>query len=206
MLITNSMQNIIRVLLNKDNIGLRVLAKEANVPLGVTVKNVKALEKTRYIEKKINIKVINTLRLLKAWSYTVSVKELKTTQFVAAERPQFVIKKISSALLKNKIKYAFTLFSATELIAPYVTPVETHVYIIESDKDKVKDSFEKTNILPAQSGNVICFLVTEDYFYNMQKVYDFNVISLPQLYVDLFSYGGRGEDAAEKILEIIKNV
>ena len=206
MIVSESMQRVIRVLLNKKSIKLRELAKEANVPLGVTVKNTNALEKSRYIEKKVNIHVINQSKLLKAWSYSTSIRELNKIEFSAAERPQFVIKKIANILSKNNIKYAFTLFSALEIFSPYVTPAETHVYILEKDKEKIKNLFEKESILPAQKGNVICFLVDESYFYNMQSIRDFNIVSEPQLYADLFSYGGRGEDAAQHLLEVMKNV
>ena len=200
------MQNVIRVLLNKNDIKLRALAKESNTPLGVTVKNTKALEKIRYIEKKVNIKVINPTRLLKAWSYTTSIRELEKIEFTAAERPQFIIKKISSILSKNNIKHAFTLFSATEILSPYVTPSETHLYILEKDKERINKLFKKESILPAQKGNIICFIADENYFYNMQNINNYDIISTPQLYVDLFSYGGRGEDAAQNLLEAIKNV
>ena len=206
MIISESMERVIRVLLNKKSMKLRELAKEANVPLGVTVKNTNALEKSKYIEKKVNIYIINPTKLLKAWSYTTSLRELGKVEFSAAERPQFVIKKIASILSKNNIKYAFTLFSAIEILSPYVTPAETHLYILEKDQERIKKLFEKESILPAQKGNVICFLADENYFYNMQNIHDFNVVSTPQLYVDLFSYGGRGEDAAQHLLEVIKNV
>ena len=206
MLIAKSMQDIIRVLLNKGSIKLRELSRESNVPLGVTVKNTKALGKIRYIEKKVNVKVINKEKLLMAWGYTSSIREVDAIEFSAAERPQFVIKKIALSLSENKIKYAFTLFSATEILSPYVTPSETHLYILKEDKDKLEKIFKKESILPAQKGNVICFLVEENYFYNMQHIRGMNVVSLPQLYVDLFSYGGRGGDAAENLLGAIKNV
>ena len=206
MIISKSMERVIRVLLNKKNIKLRELSKEANVPLGVTVKNTNALEKSRYIEKKVNINVINQSKLLKAWAYTTSIKELDKIEFSAAERPQFIIKKIANILSKNNIKYAFTLFSALEILSPYVTPAETHLYILEKDKEKIKNLFEKESILPAQKGNVICFLVDDNYFYNVQNIQGFNIISTSQLYADLFSYEGRGEDAAQHLLEVVKNV
>lgn len=200
------MEQVIRVLLNKKNIKLRELSKEANVPLGVTVKNTNALEKSKYIDKKVNIYVTNPNKLLKAWAYTTSVREMEKVEFSAAERPQFIIKKIANILSKNNIKYAFTLFSALEILSPYVTPAETHIYILEKDQEKVKDLFEKESILPAQKGNVVCFLVDDNYFYNVQNIQGFNIVSISQLYVDLFSYGGRGEDAAQHLLEVIKNV
>lgn len=206
MLISKSMEQIIRVLLNKKSVKLRELAKEANVPLSLTVKNTNALEKSRYIEKKVNIHVINHIKLLKAWAYTTSIREIDKIEFSAAERPQFIIKKTANILSKSNVKYAFTLFSALEILSPYVTPAETHLYILERDQEKVKKLFEKDSILPAQKGNAVCFLVNDNYFYNMQNIQGFNIISTPQLYVDLFSYGGRGEDAAQHLLEVVKNV
>lgn len=206
MILSESMERVIRVILNKKIIKLRELAKESNTPLGVTVKNTNALEKSGYIEKKINIHILNQNKLLKAWSYVSSTKELNKIEFSAAERPQFVMKKIVNILSKKNVKYAFTLFSALEIVSPYVTPAETHLYILEKDKDKIKNLFEKESILPAQKGNIICFLADENYFYNMQTINNFNVVSEPQLYVDLFSYGGRGEDAAQHLLEVMKNV
>jgi len=200
------MQNVIRVLLNKERIKLRELSREASVPLGVTVKNTKALERTGYIEKTVYIKVTNKEKLTRAWSYAVSIDELEKIEFSVAERPQFAIKRLSGILSKIKATYAFTLFSATEIIAPYVTPAETHLYILEKDKEKVKKAFNKESILPALKGNVVCFLVDKSYFYCMKEVRGSNVVSLPQLYVDLFSYGGRGADAAENLIEVIKNV
>lgn len=206
MLISKSMERVIRVLLNRKSMKLRQLAKEANVPLGVTVKNTNALEKSGYIEKKVNTSVINPNKLLKAWAYTTSVRELRKVEFSGAERPQFIMKKIANLLSKNNIKYAFTLFSATEILSPYVTPAETHLYTLEKDQERIKNLFEKESILPAQKGNVICFLVDQSYFYNIQNIHNFNIVSVSQLYIDLSSYGGRGEDAAQHLLEVIKNV
>lgn len=207
MIINKSTQDIIRVLLNeKDKLTMRELASKASVSLGMTVKIINALESSGYTEKKRGIKVKNWEKLVKAWGHTVSIRELKKIEFSAAERPQFVIKKIASILNKNKIKYAFTLFSATEVLAPYVAPAETHLYILKEDRKKIEKLFKKENILPAEKGNVVCFLGDESYFYNSQNIRGIKIISSPQLYVDLFSYGGRGEDAAENLLEVIEDV
>ena len=137
MLISKPMERIIRVLLNKKNIKLREISKEANVSLGVTVKNTNALEKSKYMEKKVNINVINQSKLLKSWVYTTSINELDKTEFSVAERPQFIIKKIANILSKNNIKYAFTLFSALEILSLHGTSTETHLYILEKDKEKM---------------------------------------------------------------------
>ena len=40
-------------------------------------------------------------------------------------------------------------------------------------------------------------------FYSSEKMHGVTVVSPVQLYVDLFNYPGRGQEAAEKLLETI---
>ncbi len=208
MIINKTTQDIIRVLLNgkEKKWKLRELAAEAEVSLGMTVKIVNALESCGHITKTKGIRIVNWKNLLKSWSYTVSVKQNKKLEFIAAERPQFLIKKISQ-LLKKEI-HAFTLFSATEIIAPYVSPNKVHLYILKNKTTKISDILTKTGIMPAEEGNIICYLVDEKYFYGTKEIRGIKIVSLPQLYIDLISYGGRGEEAAEQILKLMeeKNV
>jgi DNA-binding transcriptional regulator YhcF (GntR family) len=206
MLISKNMDNAIRVLLVRKKLTVRDLAKEANISLGIASKIANMLKKTGYVTFKRGqgIYVTNWVRLLKAWSYTSSLKELETMEFIAAERPQYLIKKIASIAQKNNLQYAFTLLSATELIAPYVSPNETHLYILEPEKKKWELALRKENIFPAERGNVICFLVDEARLYGSFNIRGINIISFPQLYADLFSVGGRLEESAEELLKIIK--
>ena len=206
MIINNTTQNIIRVLLNEKKIKIRELAKFANVSLGMTVRIVNALESSGLVKKSRGISVLNFKKLLKAWAYTRSIEENKKIQFLAAERPQYLIKKISNLLKDNS--YAFTLFSATEIVFPYVAPNKVHMYILESQEDIIKKIFLKEGIMPAEEGNVVCYIVDESYFYASQEVRGVKIINLPQLYIDLIDYSGRGEEAAEKILKMMeeKNV
>lgn len=207
MLISKATQDIIRVLLNENKkLKLRELAGKAKVSLGMTVRIVNALEASGHLEKRGGIRVISCEKLLKSWSYTVSIKENKKIEFLAAERPQYLIKKISDLLRKED--YAFTLFSATEIIAPYVAPNKVHLYILENEEKKISNIFIKEGIMPAEEGNIVCFSVDENHFYGNKEIRGIKIISLPQLYVDLISYGGRGEEAAEQILKLLgeKNV
>lgn len=206
MIINKTTQDIIRVLLSEKDkkLKLRELAAKAKVSLGMTVKIVNALEACRHLEKRRGIKILNYEKLLKSWSYTVSIKENKKIEFLAVERPQYLIKKISQLLIEEA--YAFTLFSATEIIAPYVAPNKVHLYILKEKEKNISKIFVKEGMMPAEEGNIICYLVDEQHFYGSQEVRGIKIISLPQLYVDLLSYGGRGEEAAEQILMRDKNV
>lgn len=208
MLVSKSMQELVRVLVNnkEKTLTLREISKEANASVGITSKIINNLEKTGYLKRvRGGFKVINLNKLLNAWAYCVSVNELEKIEFNAAERPQYLIKKIAEIADKNNLKYAFTLFSATEIVAPYVSPNESHLYILEKEKEKWEKIMPKNNIFLAEKGNVICFLVDEKYFYNAKKIRDIRIVSLPQLYADLFSFSARGEEAAQEVLKIIKS-
>ena len=169
----------------------------------MTDKIVKALTASGHLEKKRGIKIINWKKLLGSWTYTASIGENKKAEFLAAERPQYLIKKISN-LLKNE-GYAFTLFSATEIISPYVAPDNVHLYILNEKGDKISKIFIKADFIPAEKGNIICYLVNKSHFYGHLEIRGAKIISLPQLYIDLKSYGGRGDMAAEQIFKLMEN-
>lgn len=150
------------------------------------------------------LKLNHPRKLIRAWSYCFSIRELEKAEFIAAERPQYVMVKISNAATKAGLKHAFTLFSATEHISPYIAPSDTYLYIMKEDLKIWQNMFFSLNIQAAESeGNVICLLVDKSYLEGVWNSREIAVVSLPQLYADLFSYGGRGEDAAEEIMNII---
>ena len=109
--------------------------------------------------------------------------------------------KIANKARLEKLSYAFTLFSATEHVSPYVAPSDTYLYILKKDIKEWQNLLRNENMLPTEKdGNVICLVVDEDYFEGVWEVRDVMVVSIPQLYADLFSYGGRGEEAAMEVL------
>ncbi len=209
MLISEKLNTIIRVLLankfsNKSDLTVIELARMAKLTSGMAKRLLVRLEKSGYLMIKRGIKLIDPVRLMKAWGYTYSFREIEYLEFISAERPQFIALKIANWARKEKIPYAFTLFSATEHISPYVAPSTTHVYILKSDLQTWQKFFRTEKILPAEKeGNVVCLLVNDDYFKNIEEIRGVNIVSTAQLYADLMSFGGRGEEAAHELLEII---
>ena len=203
-IINKTTQDIIRVLLNEKNkkLKMRELASKAKVSLGMTFKIVNSLESCGLLKKKKGIEVVNWENLLKSWSHTVSINENKKIEFMAAERPQYLIKKINN-LLRNDV-YALTLFSATEIISPYVVPNKVHLYILKGMEKKVSNIFVNVGIMPAEEGNIVCYLVDEKHFYGAKEIRGIKIISLSQLYVDLITCGGRGEEAAEQVFNLMR--
>lgn len=210
MLIPEKLNTIIRVLLvnafeNKPNLQLSTLAKKVNITSAMAKRLVLRLERSGYLTIGKGIKVIDSIKLTMAWGYTYSIRELERLEFIAAERPQYVMLKISNKARQLELKYAFTLFSATEHISPYVAPSDTYLYILKKDLKRWEFIFRGENMLPTEkNGNVICLLVDEDYFEGVMEVRDVRVVSVPQLYADLFSYGGRGEEAARELINAVR--
>jgi len=213
MLIPKKLDTIIRILLvnffeSEQKLLLSTLAKKAKITPAMAKRLVLRLEESKYVTIRRGIKVINPKKLMRAWGYSYSIRELERLEFVAAERPQYVMTKIANRARLWGLSYAFTLFSATEHISPYVAPSDTYLYILKKDIKAWDSLFRRENILPAErEGNTICLLVDEDYFEGVWNARDMTIVSLPQLYADLFSFGGRGEEAAEEIInKVLKNV
>lgn len=222
MLIPEKMSSVIRILLTEPSVDelagttriIDVLARTASVAkkAGLThsmaSRHLQRLAKSGYVSLRGGkIKMLNRDKLIRAWGYCYSMNELERQEFMAAERPQHVMTRIANAGQLHGLKYAFTLFSATEVIRPYVAPSETHVYARKEDAGRWGEILRNENMLPTAKGGggVVLYLVDEDYFEGVWDARGVNVVSLPQLYADLFSVGGRGEEAAEQILGIIRD-
>ncbi len=209
MLISEKLNTIMRILLantfsNKPSLTVPELAKEAKLTSGMAKRLLLRLENSGYLTTRRGIKLTNPIKLMKAWGYTYSLREIEHSEFISAERPQYIILKIANWARKEKMPYAFTLFSATEHVSPYVSPSTTHIYILKSDLSVWQRFFREEKILPAEKdGNVVCLLVDEDYFKYIENIRGVNIVPIPQLYADLMSFGGRGEEAAQELSRII---
>lgn len=211
MLISEKLNTIIRILLANHFEGkldptLSELAKEAKITNGMAKRIALNLERSGYVKIVGRVKLIKPMKLMDAWGYMYSLRELERLEYVLAERPQYAVMKISNWARVNKIDYAFTLFSATEKISPYVAPSNTYVYVLKKDIPEWDKFFREEGILPIEKeGNVICLVVNDDYFKGIQDVRDVKIVSLPQLYADLMSQEGRGEEAAQELKKLIKD-
>jgi len=210
MLIPEKLNTLIRILLvnsleQAPNMTILSLARKAGITSAMTKRLVLRLEKSGYVSIRRGVKVIDPIKLIRAWGYCYSIREIENSQFKAAERPQYIMMKLVNRARPIGLPYAFTLFSATEHISPYVAPSGTYLYILKQDLKNWQNICQQENIIPAErEGNVTFFLVDEEYFEGVWDVRGVKTVSLPQLYADLFSFGVRGEEAAEEIMKIIR--
>lgn len=185
---------------------LRGLADEVDIAVGYAHAVVSSLLDLSYVgwTEDRHLRAVDPKRLLRRWgAYYQYDKMNEFHEFYTFEREiDLFIKK----LVKVKSnRYALTVLAGALLAAPYVRPVEVHMYV-GGTKD-VKGLVERLELRPVEKGGNVKLVVPYDdgVFYGLQVIDGVNVVSDIQLYVDLYNYPSRGEEAAgqlyDKILE-----
>jgi hypothetical protein len=196
---------ILRVLL--VNLGKdwdeRELATEANVSSGLVHYVCKRLIELGSAGRdgQNRIVVLDPMRLLRRWaSYHEYDHANKFLEYYTFEKE---IDQFLGKIADVDLKYALSGLAAAWLVAPYVRPVDVHFYIPAEDL-AVKFA-EKLELSPTPRGGNVKFVVPYDegVFYGMREVRGAKVVSNVQLYVDLYNYPARGEEAASQLLEVM---
>jgi len=203
---------IVRVLLTdpRRTWVLRELADEAQVSLGLAFYVTSALvemglgdrdERNRFI-------LTDPHRLIRQWaaSYNYLLLNKFSEYYTFDTEFDTFISRFGKLPTPIKSKYALTLHAAAWLIAPYVKPTDFHIYVHpDIGKRRFQALVQTLAISPVErSGNVK--LVTpndKEVFYASRLVNVVRIVSPIQIYVDLFNHPGRGEEAAQKLLEKI---
>jgi len=206
---------IVRVLLihpNKTWV-LRELAKEGQVSLGMVHYVTSALIKMGFLSRTKSdrfgmLSLMDPYRLIRQWAASYNYLFVNKFSEYYTFDTEFEVFLSRLAKLPNRVidKYALTLHAAAWIMVPYVRPTDFHIYIHpDIRREDLSKIIERLNISPIEkSGNVK--LVTpydEGVFYGSKEINRVRIVSPVQLYVDLFNYPGRGEEAAGKLLEKI---
>lgn len=202
---TPKSSRILRVLL--VNVGRdwneRKIAKAADVSTGMAHYVCKALIRLGYLARNEfnRIVLIDPLRLLKRWAaYHQYDNANRFLDYYTFERE---VEKIIQNIAEIDLPYAATVLTGAYLIAPYVRPVDLHFYV--SNKESAEKIAEKLDLNPTPRGGNIKFVIPYDegVFHGSHEVKSVKVVSNIQLYVDLYNYPARGEEAASRLLEEI---
>jgi hypothetical protein len=108
-----------------------------------------------------------------------------------------LVAKLKTAAIRHGVRYALSGPSGASLIFSYLTPTLVHFYV-----DVSKEEFlEELKADPVSSeGNLLIRVVQqENEFIGSREVKGIYVVSDLQLYLDLWTMGGRGEEAAEEL-------
>lgn len=199
---TPKASRILRVMLSnpRKSWQLQELANESKVSLGQAYKVKKRLFELEYAsEEKKNILLKRPEELLSKWSENYNFRKNKFYDYFCFGEPRDIEQKIAEYCKKNNIPYALTLFSGAALVAPYARYTRAFIYI----KQKSQELASSLELKPVDSGPNITIIEPSDdgIFYGIQEINGIRVASNVQLYLDLISYKGRGEESAKFLLE-----
>jgi len=186
----------------------RGLAKEADVSRGMAHYVCRSLIELGYLSRngRNRLVLVDPLRLLKRWAAYHQYDKMNTfVEYYTLERE--VDRFINQLSTASSFSYALTALIGAFLIAPHV-----HMYV--HNKEDAAAIAKALNLQPTLRGGNVKFVLPYDegVFYGQQKasvwtpfrpLRGVNVVSNVQLYVDLFNFPARGEEAASHLLDYI---
>jgi hypothetical protein len=197
---------IVRTLLTQPDKGWQVqqLARQADVSLGLASKVKKALLEEAYLEERERLLFVRDPGKLQAWAarYRQPVKRL---QLFAIPWPAETEIRLADWCRANTITYALTQLSGAWRYSPMVRYDKSVVYIdrkVESGTG-LKALLGHIDARQVDTGANCTLWITDDpaVFTDAREFAGVKVVSPLQLYLDLKVLAGRGEDAAQEILE-----
>jgi len=201
---------VVRALLLPDNAGMRWTQREMqnhcrpNVSLGLVNKVVRHLRDEAFIEESDDgFHLRDPLKLLLAWR--------DVYRFDRHERRGYFTllqgKKLREALYRFGLHAplaTYASFSAAEFQAPHVRQPKTWLYVRQQELAKFEELAEAK---PVDSGENLVVLIPDDegvFYPGDGGILGDNRLACTnavQTYVDLWHSGGRGQEAADAVLE-----
>ncbi|MFH1752098.1 MAG: hypothetical protein ABH821_04140 [archaeon] len=164
---------------------------------------VKELEREEFVVK--NVKT-NEFQLTKVPDL---IKQISLFKPIASRKKEYfysgldLTKKIKFVKLTG-LKYALTVFGASELLHPYIKTNLLHLYVNEKDINKWVKKLTAKNVLKSDkaSANTVLLPVTENIYFDFNEtVNGFKLAPFAVLIADLLSFSGLGEEQANFILK-----
>ena len=145
--------------------------------------------------------LVDPLRLLKRWAaYHQYNRMNKFLDYFTFERE---INRFVDKLAGIDLEYGLCGLVGAWIVAPYVRPVDVHLYV---SSERVAGEIAKTlGLNPTPKGGNVKFVLPYDdgVFYGVRSIRGVKVVSNIQLYVDLVNFPARGEEASSELLEVI---
>jgi hypothetical protein len=193
---------VLRVLLSAPGKSFRVkeLSADARVSLG-QVSNVKRLlvDKEWVREGKQGLALVEPEQLLSEWAQNYSFRRNRANELYSLESIPNIEAALAQFCQENDVRYALTGFSGAARLAPVIRYQRVSAFV-EGRKDAVASALD---LKPVASGANVTLLspYDEGVFYGSRSISSVEIASPIQLYLDLVSFRGRGEEAATAILE-----
>jgi hypothetical protein len=176
------------------------IAEEANISIGLVSRlKQKLLEEEFVVQENRRLRVKSPQRLLSAWSESYKYKRNEVAEYYSLDDASAVEERLAAYCSERSIRYALGLFSAASRIAPYVRTSKAFVYV----EANLEETAEALQIKRVSTGANVMLLRPYDpgVFFKSREIDGINVVSDVQAYLDLKSYKGRGEEAANFLLQ-----
>jgi len=176
------------------------LAAEANVSLGLVSNVKKRLTDREWVDAQpIGFSLTRPIELLEEWSRNYNYRRNQIAGFYSMLGVSDFEYRLGEVCAKNNIRYGLTGFSGAARMAPMVRYQRVMAYI----QDDLERLVQELEIHSVSSGANVMLLTPYDegIFYGSRGVTDLQIVSPVQAYLDLIGYRGRGEEAAEAVLD-----
>jgi hypothetical protein len=199
-LFTPKSSRIIRLMLGGSGAWqVQQLAAVARVSIGLVSKVKQELQEREWlVSTEEGIKLSDPEQVLKAWAQAYSYKKSDVREYYTMAGGGDSEAAAAHWCEENGARYALTGFSAARLSSPRVRYTRSSVYV----ESRIEDLARGTDLKPVDSGGNVLLLkpYDEGVFQGARILYGMEVVSPAQLYLDLQSMPGRGEEAAEEVL------
>lgn len=176
------------------------LSKESRISIGLTSRVKQALLSEEWIkEENKAFYLVKPEEVLNQWVNNYSYEKNQSFSFYSGLSGDQLETAIKKECEKRKYRYGLALFSGARKVAPFVRFMRFFSYIDGNIEDIVK----ALQLKKVETGANVTFLQPYDdgVFYGLQDIKGITVVSDIQLYLDLKSFKGRGEEAAQAIFE-----
>jgi hypothetical protein len=176
----------------------QALADEVAVSIGQVANVKKNLRDREWVaDGKEGFRLANPQALLREWAAHYTYRKNTVCDFYAMGETDHVEAAIAKACRELGIEYAFTGFSAARRIAPVVRGQRAMAYVGTISEALLK----RAGLKEVSSGANVSLLVPYDegVFYMASEIDSMKTVCPVQLYLDLKSHKGRGDEAAEAV-------
>lgn len=194
-------ENILRVLLTNPLKSWKIqeLADEGEVSVGQVANVKKILLNREWLSEAYGMVLSEPEKLLSEWARNYNFRKNRIRDFYSLKSVSEIEFSLANLCKEEKLTYALTSFSGAARLAPAVRYQRVFAYVEETEKDIAS----LLNLKKVPSGANVSLLTPYDkgIFYGSQDINGISIASSIQIYLDLKTYRGRGEEAADMLLE-----
>jgi len=193
---------VLRVLLTepKRAYQLQELAKLAGVSLGLAFKAKQRLLDLEYArEEKTGLRVNRPEHLLREWVRNYDLGKHTAVECYAMGEVAETERQLAAWCAEHRVPYAFTLYSGAARVAPFARYLRSAAFVL-TDPGKLAERLG-WKVVPTGANAVLLRPFDEGVLYGTQEVDRDRIVGNVQLYLDLATQRGRGEEAAAFLLE-----